>query len=165
MIKAKVVSFTLSESVDSISKLDLESYLEDQIDLIALSSFYVGMDLDFDGLDVVIMTKEEYEDAMSKNASLRKSLNEKEGEICKLIVNNDVEQSRLRETIEELETENSKLKEDIFFFNKGIKKYNERVSELEKEVEKLKEENKALKNKGDEFSLKVTGGLFYYKED
>lgn len=39
-----------------------------------------------------------------------------------------------------------------------------RISELEKEVKKLKEENEALKNKGDEFSLKITGGLFY-KED
>lgn len=208
MIKAKVVSFTLSESVDSISKLDLETYLEDQIDLVALSSFYVGMDLDFDGLDVVIMTKEEYEDAMSKNASLRKSLNEKEGEICKLIVNNDVEQSRLREKIKKLEEENKaldsvsdilrksllderkktkELREENEAIQKAIKDLEEKieqnaaevdihpngaivfkhkiVSELEKEVEKLKEENKALKNKDDEFSLKVTGGLFYYKED
>lgn len=196
MIKAKVVSFTLSRTNGSMSKLELETYLEDGVDL---NSFCVSVD--FNGLDAVIMTEEEYKD-------LRKRLNEKEGEICKLIVNNDVEQSRLREEIKKLKEENKgmeevsdilrksllderektkELREENEAIQKAIKNLeerieqdaaeidihpdgtivfrNKRVSELEKEVKKLKEENEALKNKGDEFSLKITGGLFYKKED
>lgn len=150
MIKAKVISITYSDEIGGIPKLDLETYLEDPV----VPELFCGADF-WDGRDIVIMTKEDYE-------SLRKKLNEKEGEICKMIVNNDIEQLRLKEKIR-------KLKEEIEAIQKDIKDLEEkmaqeadevdirpggtiifrkkRVSELEKKVKELEEKNKYLKKR------------------
>lgn len=205
MIKARVVSLTINEAIGGVTKLDFETYIDDK-DSVCLSSFLGAMP--WEGLDVVMMTKEEYFDSVDdfvrkrdllidENEKLReenKKLKYENTELAakntdirydRTIINQD--NTRLRrivkeqsETIQKLEEENILIKKDIKDLKEKMAQEldqlsiqpdgtfvfkHKRVSELEKEVEKLKEENKALKNKDDEFSLKVTGGLFYYKED
>lgn len=206
MIKAKVVSVTYSESVGGIPKLDLETHLEDPV----VPELFCGADF-WDGLDVVVMTKEEYEAMDSSSNVLRQSLLEErektkqlKEEVEKLKdKNTDIQYERTitkmtnsrlseivkeyKETIQKLREENTSIKDEIKDLKEKLAQdaaeldihpdgtmvfKSKRVSELEKEVEKLKEENEALKNKDnelefkitDEFTLNITGGLFY-KED
>lgn len=151
MIKAKVVSITYSESVGGIPKLDLETYLEDPV----VPELFCGADF-WDGLGIVIMTKEDYEDMDSARTVIYKSLldekekteklrgendklkrenNEKEGEICKLIVaNKDLEEKLAQEAAE------------VYLCPDGTLVFKKKkVSELEKKVKKLEDENKYLK--------------------
>lgn len=164
MIKAKVVSMTINETVGGVTKLDLETYLEDQVDI---NSFYGAMA--WAGQDVVIMTKEEYESLEEENKALdsgsdtlRKSLLDERKKTKEL----QEENQSIKDDIKKLEEKMTQDVGEIDLHPDGtIVLRKKRISELEKEVKKLKEENEDLKNKGDEFSLKVTGGLFYYKED
>jgi uncharacterized protein (DUF3084 family) len=142
MIKAKVVSLVLSESVGGISKLDLETYLEDQV---SQNSFYEA--IPWKGLNIIIMTEEDYEDEMSKKESLRKRLNEKEGEICKLIVNNDVEQGRLREEIQKLREENKGIKKASDTLRNSLLDEREKTRKLEEENEAIQKDIKDLEEK------------------
>ena len=193
MIKAKVVSLTIEEAIGGVTKLDLETYLEDPV----VPELFCGADF-WDGLDIIIMTKGDYEDEMSKKESLRKRLNEKEGEICKLIVNNDVEQGRLREEIKKLREENKGIEKASDTLRNSLLDEREKTEQLEETIKRLKErlaqeaaevylcpdgtivfkkkkvselEKKVKKLeeenkalKDDKFSMKITGGLFY-KED
>lgn len=124
MIKAKIVSVTINEAIGGVTKLDLETYLEDKVDL---NSFYAGMD--FDGLDAVIMTKEEYEAMDSASNVLRQSLLEEREETRKL-----------KEEVEKLNGENQK----------------ERIKELEKEIEKSRSESRELMAKNIEIQYDRT---------
>jgi chromosome segregation ATPase len=117
MIKAKIVSTKMSAKPDAPIEMGMEMWVLDNGSLSCPD-------------EVVIMTKEEYE-------SLRKRLNDKEGEICKLIVNNDVEQARLREKIKKLEEENKTLDSGSVCLRNSL------LDEREK-TRKLKEENEAI---------------------
>ena len=138
MIKAKVVSVTYSESVGGIPKLDLETHLEDPV----VPELFCGADF-WDGLDVVVITKEEYEAMDSSSNVLRQSLLE-EREKTK----------QLKERIKELQEENTSIKDEIKNLKEKMDQTtyevdihpdgtmvfkNKRVSELIKEVENLKE--------------------------
>lgn len=127
--------------------------------------------------------KEEVEKLKDKNTDIQyertitKMTNSRLSEIVK----------EYKETIQKLREENTSIKDEIKDLKEKLAQdavnldihpdgtmvfKSKRVSELEKEVKKLKEENEALKNKDnelefkitDEFTLNITGGLFY-KED
>lgn len=161
MIKAKVVSFTLSRPVSSIPKLDIETYLEDLDDL----NSFAGADFDGNGLDMVIMTEEEYKALDSVSDVLRKSLLDEREKTRKLQEENEKlceENDEVIETIQKLQEENAEIQKDIEDLEEKMAQdaaevdihpdgaivfKKKRVSELEKEVEKLKEENKYLKRR------------------
>ena len=134
MIKAKVVSVTYSESVGGIPKLDLETHLEDPV----VPELFCGADF-WDGLDVIIMTKEEYEAMDSSSNVLRQSLLE-EREKTK----------RLEEEVEKLNGENRELMLRIPTFNQK-----EKIKELEKEIEKSRSEGRELKDENNDLKEKL----------
>lgn len=141
MIKARVLSTNLSAKPDAPIEVNMEMWVFDNGSISCPG-------------EVVIMTEEEYKALDSVSDVLRKLLLDEREKTRKLKEKNrDLEEQLAQET-DQLDIH----PDGTFVFKK------KRVLELEKEVEKLKEENKDLKNKGDEFSLKITGGLFY-KED
>ena len=144
MIKAKVVSVTYSESVGGIPKLDLETHLEDPV----VPELFCGADF-WDGLDVIIMTKEEYEAMDSSSNVLRQSLLEEREKTKQL-------EDKIKELEKEIEKSRREGREllakniEIQYERTITKMTNSRLSEIVKEyketIQKLREENTSIKD-------------------
>lgn len=128
MIKAKVVTFKLSRTNGSLLKLELETYLEDQVDI---NSFCMGIDSD-GTMDAVIMNEEEYKALDSVSDVLRKSLlNENE---------------KLREGVEGLKVKNANIRFDRGIINLDNSRLRKIVKEQSETIQKLEEENQSIKD-------------------
>jgi len=145
MIKGKAVLVAINEVIGSVTKLDLETYIDEKAS-VCLSSF-LG-DMPWEGLDVVIMTKKEYCDSVddfvrkrdsliNENEKLKRENNEKEDKIFKLMLNNDAEQARLKEEIGNLLEENKSM-------DSASNVLRQSLLEEREETRKLKEENEAI---------------------
>lgn len=141
MIKTKVVSLTIEEAIGGVTKLDLETYMNDK-DWVDLNSFYETKP--WNGKVVVIMTEEEYEAEASKNESLRNIVKEQYETIQKLEGENEAIQKDIKDLEEKLAQEAAEI--DIHPDGTIVFR-TKRVSELEKKVKELEEENKYLKKR------------------
>jgi len=161
MIKARVLSVTMSTKPDAPIEMGMEMYVPDDTGFLSCpATVFIMKEEEYKALDSVsdilrknlLDEREKTRELKDENEKLKRENNEKEGEICKLIVaNKDLEEKLAQEAAE------------VYLCPDGTLVFRtKKVSELEKKVKKLEEENKALKE--DKFTMKITGGLFY-KED